>query len=580
MKKIFIYIGFSLSVLTNTSCSDDFLEETNPNTISAELYWSNLEESNANLTSVYGAMLNNYLISVDFESWRSDIAYPKDRDNPYQNALPWYRKTYNNSVKDYEKSWDAMYQVIWRANQVIEGLNGMEEEFKSQDAWKHQMGQARFFRGLMHFYLNANYNKGNIIIRDKSPEKSSEFSKAVSSSQEVINFYREDLEYAYQNLPPKFKEKARVTAGTAATILGKSYLYTKEYENAKTYLLDVITNSDYGYRLLEGDEVKLLFTSAGDFNDESIFEINYSEDHQQQDGTFDEESFFNRFARYTAPNTAKGGAFMVPTAWLTYEYSAEQLDTNDPRNYVNDGNGGTKLRNVSLRASQMIALVNDENTAYYGASAANTFTSFAGTTFSYFKKLSNHDRVTSEEDILETAWKSGKNLVLYRLADVYLMYAECQIKTGNIEDALFYINKIRKRWGLLLLGPSDGSTHDFDEITYTEQSLMEHLMYKERPLELCNEGYAERCIDLRRWGIIKNRFDDLANQEYYLTNYTTQAGTNRNKSLIQKGTSPDPSDPTITINEFDEAAANYSSDLHDYLPLPISETLYNQGSLK
>ncbi|NIJ44273.1 hypothetical protein FHR24_000712 [Wenyingzhuangia heitensis] len=579
MKKILLYISCTLFTLINTSCSEDFLEETNPNTISAELYWSNLEESNANLTSVYGALLNNYLISVDFESWRSDIAYPKDRDNPYQNALPWYRKTYNNSVKDYEKSWDAMYQVIWRANQVIAGLNSMGQEFKEQDGWKEQMGQARFFRGLMHFYLNSNYNNGKVIIRDKIPVTITDFSKSVSSSQEVIEFYRKDLIYAYNNLPPTFEDKSRVTAGTAATILGKSYLYTEEYPLAKTYLLDVITNNDYKYKLLEGDDVSLLFTSAGDFNDESIFEINYSQDHQQQDGTFDEESFFNRFARYAAPTVAKGGSFMVPTAWLTYEYSAEELDSNDSRNYVSDGSGGVKLRNVSLRAAQMVAVVNDEQSEYYGTTA-NVLTSFAGTTFSYFKKLTNHDIVTSENNILETAWKSGKNLVLYRLADVYLMYAECQIKTGNITDALTYINKIRRRWGLVLLGPSDGSSYDFDEVVYTEESLMEHLMYKERPLELCNEGYAQRSIDLRRWGVLGQRFNSLANQEYYLDNYVTQAGTNRNKSLLQIGTSPDPTDATITINEFDEAAANYNSNLHDYLPLPISETLYNQGSLK
>ena len=43
------------------------------------------------------------------------------------------------------------------------------------------------------------------------------------------------------------------------------------------------------------------------------------------------------------------------------------------------------------------------------------------------------------------------------------------------------------------------------------------------------------------------------------------------------GISPvDPTDPTIQIKEYEQAAARYNSELHDYLPLPLSEVLYNQ----
>ncbi|MCW2118200.1 RagB/SusD family nutrient uptake outer membrane protein [Flavobacterium sp. 7A] len=578
-KKIYFIAGFVAIAGFFQSCSDSYLDETNPNTISSETYWSNLSESDANLTSVYGAMLNNYLFSVDFEAWRSDLGFPKDRNLPYQLGVPWYTKSYNNNVKDYEKSWNAIYQVIFRANQVIEGLNGMNDELKSQKKWSEQMGQARFFRGLMHFYLHSNYNQGKIIIRDTNPEKLEEFSKKLSTAAEVLTFFRDDLIYAYKNLPAKFDQKSRVTAGTAAMILGKSYLYTKEYTEAKLYLNDVINNPSYGYQLLEGENVKMLFTEAGDFNTESILEINYSSSHQTQEGTFDEESFFNRFARLFAPTgTIKGQASIVPTAWLTYAYQSEELDSQDTRNYVSNGTGGTKLRNVPLRAAQFVALVNDEQSKYYNSDTANELVNFGRTTFSYFKKFTNHDIVSSEEDILETAWKSGKNLVVYRLADAYLMQAECLTKTGDIDGAVKLINTIRKRWGLVLLGTSDGSAHDFNDEVYDETTLMDQIMYVERPLELSCEGYAERAIDLRRWGVSKKRYQDLAQLDFNLIDYTTDKGTKRAKSLLQQGLSADPTDNSITIKEFKEAAANYNVGLNDYLPLPISEVLYNQNS--
>jgi hypothetical protein len=552
------------------SCGDDFLEETNPNAISASIYWSSLEESESNLTSVYGAMLNNFLYSLDMEAWRSDMAFPKDRDLPYQIGLPWYTKTYNNNVKDYFKSWDAMYQVVFRANQVMEGLNSMDEDLKADERWTQQMAQARFFRGLMHFYLHSNYNGGSVVIRDKNPVTAVEFSKPLSTPTEVQDFFRADLLFAYENLPATFEEKPRVTAGTAATILGKSYLYSEEYTTAMTYLGDVINNSAYGYKLVEGEDVKTLFTSAGDYSSESIFEINYSAGHQTEEGTWDEESFFNRFARWFGPTgSIKGGALVVPAAWLTYAYSTETINYDDNRNYFENEASQLVPSEVSLRASQMIALVNDERSGYYGFPTANEGITFGGTTFSFFKKDTNHDIVSSEEDILETGWQSGKNHVVYRLADVILMYAECLISTGQEDLAIIEINKIRKRWGLILLEAAD-----FD----VSNTLEDHLRHVERPLELSNEGYAERSIDLRRWGIAKERYETLAAMDFNLIGYTTLRGRNRNKSLLQEGLSADPTDLTITIKEYEAAAEKYDSGLHDYLPLPTTEELYNQGA--
>lgn len=582
MKKYIIYfIGMIALTLSVQSCSD-YLEEENPNNISADIFWSNLDESEANLTSVYGAMLNHFILFCNIESWRSDIAYPKDRRNPLGTGQPWYYKTFSNTNKEVGQRWDAMYQVIFRANQVIAGLNQMDEKYKSQDRWTEQMAQARFFRGLVHFYLHSSYNNGKIVIRESIPGSAEEFSKPVSTSEEVLTFFREDLQFAYENLPAQFDQKSRVTAGTAATFLGKSFLYTEEYDKAKEYLGDVINNAAYGYRLLEGDEINLLFTSAGDYNAESIFEINYSAIQQTEETQWDEESFFTRWARYSGPTgVIQGSSEFVPSAWLTYEYSTEAFDSQDTRNYVDDGSGGIKLRDIPLRGAQMIAVVNDNQSEYYQRDAANQVVAFANTIFSNFKKFTNHDIVSKEAEVADTPWKSGKNVVVNRLADVYLMYAESLIKTGDIDGALEKLNKIRQRWGLELLGVDDGSGHDFNGIVYTEETLMDHLMYVERPLELACEGFDSRTIDLRRWGVSKQRFEYLASLDFNLIDYSyikeDGGSAKRAASLIQPGLSSDPSNNKITIKEYVQAAANYNEGLHGYLPLPLSEVLNNSN---
>ncbi|MEP0212079.1 MAG: RagB/SusD family nutrient uptake outer membrane protein [Cellulophaga sp.] len=577
MKKYIIIIVL-IATGVFQSCSD-YLEETNPNFLSSDTYWRTLEESESNLTSLYGGMLDHNILGLEEEFYRTDLAHPGPRNNPTGAYLPWYqhRLTFDNPIV--QKRWDSKYRVIWRANQVIEGLNSMTDDLKSKKRWTEQMAQARFFRGLMHFYLHSTFNEGKIIIRESAPKSNAEYSKALSTSEEVIAFFTEDLEYAYNNLPLQMEPKSRVDAGAAATILGTSYLYRGEYDKASTYFNDIINNvrGDYGYELEQ--DISKMFTTAGEFNSESIFEINYANDQQLEDGFFNEESFNNRLARRTAPTArhaeeklAIGGqAQLLPSAWLTYAYSTEPMDTQDPRNYIDGDITGT-LKTIPLRASQTIAVVNDELSEYYGYVAPQT-TTFGNTRFSNYKKYTNHIGHITEFETSTSPWKSGRNIVVNRLSGVYLMQAECMLNAGNVSGALNLVNQIRQRWGLQLLGMPDGSAHDFDGVTYSSSSLMEHLMYKEYPLELSLEGFSTRTIDLRRWGVTLERFQDLSTQVFSVADYT-YIRTNgkeavRKQSLLQTGNGPK------KFSEYIDAASAWSAGQTGYFDIPQGETLNN-----
>ena len=584
MKNISIKLIAVLVFAFLQSC-ETYLEETNPNALSSGTFWQNLDQSNKNLTSVYAAMLNPAIISVVEESLRSDFAFPGIRnDLRTGNAiLLFYRQTINEDNADINDRWDALYRVVWRANQVIEGLNSMTDDLKATDRWAEQMGQARFFRGLAHFYLHSVFNEGQIVIRDFIPASPEEFSKPLSTSQEVIDFFREDLLYAYNNLPATFPERTRVTAGTAATILGTSYLYSAsnnpaDYQTAKTYFNDVI-NGPYGYALVQ--DASIMFTEAGDYNSESILEINYSTDLQIEDDAFDVESFFTDTARLSAPREGGGrNPFnqFTASAWLIHAYATESLDLTDSRNIVIDPlTGFPRPRTVSLRSSAMIGVVNDEDVEYYQAYSAPVLQNFSvAGKYGHFKKYTNHDITDDERNLGGTNQKSGKNVILNRLADVYLMYAECLIMgESNTQSAIeVYINPVRKRWGLELLDPSASLV---DGTPYTPESLMDHLMFVERPLELSVEGFSIRNIDLRRWGIGNQRFTALSNLDFYVTDYeyydpATNGTATRPDCFVQLGISPDPVEDPQIEREHVEAAQFYSG---GYLPLPTSETLNN-----
>ncbi len=574
MKK-YIYLAVLVITVGFSSCSD-FLEETNPNEIRAELFWSDLEESENSITSIYAGMLDQFVLDIEREFYRTDMAFPGPSGRPIGLWLPWYQQILTSDETALNRRWESQYRVIWRANQAIEGLNGMSDALKSNDRWVEQMGQARFFRGLMHFYLHSVYNNGEIVIRDFFPKQPSDRNKALSSSEEVITFFRDDLKYAFDNLPAQFSDKSRVDRATAATILGTSHLYEGEYADASFYFNEVITNPDYGLQLEQN--LDNIFTNTGDFNSESIFEINYTLNQQIEDGNFDETSFFHRLSRRIAPQqrnlitreTFGGEGNLRPSAWITYAYSTEPMDTQDSRNYI-DGDVTGTLRSISLRASQSIAVVNDEVSSFYGSTAPQVY-GFAGNRFSLYKKYTNHDIVTSEFNVGGSPWKSGRNIVVNRLSGVYLMQAESLVQQGDIDGAIDLINEIRMRWGLQLIGLPDGSPHDFDGIAYANTTLMDHLMFTEYPLELSIEGHCTRFIDLRRWGITAQRFLDLSNDRYSLSNYmytrpNGRPGTRR-ASLLEK-------DPSGNIVEYDVPADSWAASDLGYLRIPQNETLNN-----
>jgi hypothetical protein len=95
-----------------------------------------------------------------------------------------------------------------------------------------------------------------------------------------------------------------------------------------------------------------------------------------------------------------------------------------------------------------------------------------------------------------------KNIMVYRLAETYLIGAEAHLEEGNTAKALEYLNKIRERAGIDLA------------TTVTIETIFE-----ERARELAFEG--QRWYSLKRKGLLYNYLMDHMNSdllnEYYDT---------------------------------------------------------------
>ncbi len=634
---------FSISIVF-VSCKDDIediVDIENPNSPSIDEVFNNLDDTESSLNAVYNTLYNHFILAIEQEALSSDIARDANQaPTGVRNSqnVQFTTQLFNSNSAVINNRWAALYRGIFFANQTIIALKGLESTLLSEaqvQRWTQQMAQARFFRGLYHFYLHERYNNGNIIIigEEEFTQDINELNaRPTSPSSEVIAFFREDLQFAHDNLLGVTDvENGVVTKGSAAMILANSYLYEKEYDLAKP-LYEELISPDSGYALVE--DTNLMFTTAGEFNSESILEVAYTIDFGTEIAPFNEEALHNRLGWASAFTGTGGAPRFAPAIWLIDEYSGEVLDGTDPRNTITRGDGVPDLRRVSLRASAMVALPQDLETPYYlNANALQTTISFRGTPFSVlqgnrsrafpsmFKHFTNHD-IVSNERLLSSGnqLQSGKNVTINRLAEAYLNLAEIYLLgDGNVNSALEMINTVRSRWGLQKLGPGSTVDNEFDNIAYTVESLFEHLRNKEKPLELSMEGYAIRNIDLRRWETKAQRFTELSNLNLNLVSSADLSeelvrGQQRRIPLsrvvvnglmggldpknvltntqgqplagdlnLSGGTSEIPNGSTNTntaitsesFRQFIGASQNFNQVLHDYWPLPNSEIIDN-----
>jgi hypothetical protein len=547
MNQFKTYSLLAIGIFFVSSCEKDFLNLENPNDLSAASFWSSEDEVQQGLVATYGALQLNGLLggtaTVELPV-RSDVGRP---NNWNANAIGLNKLTFNDNTNIVRLRWRDNYIGIYRANQVLANLNSVEMD----DVIRIQIeAETRFLRAFFYNSLYRGYNGGSVIIHTSVPEMRADFYKKPSPAADVYALIIADLEFAYQNLPKTYDDSAdlgRATWGAATAMLGKLHINEHNYEGAKSYFKEIIDSNLYALTANIGDN----FDEANEMNSESIFEVAFSIDAKPgtSSGAADGPTGSEATNRSRALATPPGGGYrtVMPSYYMTMLFKNDVMDMTNPINATRTGTA-----NYSVRASTSIAIADDDNTTLYQR------TSFAGGQYnnneaSYLKKFQNWLLERESDQSI-----SGINERVVRYSDLMLLYAECLIQTnGSYADAMALVNEIRTRAGVVPL----------DETAYDADSLMEHIMWVERPLELMFEGHDIRWEDLTRWGKIKEQYDRLADKTYVIdTKVLYEYDATIHGSLNQ-------------IKEFVEAAGVYSPEAHDYFPIPSTELNSNPDFL-
>lgn len=518
---IILFIVFSLH-----SC-DEFLNEQNPNTITDKSFWECEDDFTKGLFATYNVLQSSNVMGGGTATdghVLSDIVTP----NPWGSSQLELHNHYVTDVNSYVvNKWHQLYTGIFRANQVLENLQETDipESFKTDIE-----AEARFLRGVFYFWLVTNYNNGSILLHTSIPRTTEEYYKSLSTREEVYALIIEDLVFAQKNLPQTrpTSELGRATWGAATAKLGKLYLYEKRFDEARNEFKKIIDSDLYSLT----PEISWNFDLEHEFNSESIFEVNFTIATNPPQSTSRAVSI--------APQEA-GGSRNIEAAYNFIELcKKDPIDPSDPRN---------EGRKYSIRALATICFKGDEQIFYQRPTLDFPFIVEQE---AHIKKFQNWTWPEERSD-----GRSGINERVIRLADVYLMYAEAVLKTsGNVEEAIKYINRIRERSGVLKL----------NETEYDVDKLLTHIMMVERPLELFVEGHMIRWNDLRRWGIVKDVLKELSQIKYRAF-----------PDWLREATPEDLEDPDAEIRvQFTNAYNNYNPEEDNFFPIPHQEVITNE----
>lgn len=473
--KIFNYAaGFLTLALITTSCvDDDTLNQLDPNNDSVDKFWNTDQDAVEGINAAYSSLLTDgtYMRSTPL---LLDLKGDDTRSNSPWGAM-YNVGRFNSNVTDaaiYGWAYETYYQGIFRANQVL--TNAPKINFTDTALKNRILGQAYFLRGLYLFHA-VNMFK-NVPLPTEIAVYYPQKTQAEGWAQVIADF-----KAAADLLPTTYTgitgidagQKGRATKGAALGYLGKAYLFSKDFANAKTTFKQVIDLGVYSLVSNYRDN----FTDSNENNSESLFEVQFSREAGGVAlgwGGIPASNWGKTSARaITYAPRAFGWTDVQPTWTLYNEYQVEKTTTGavDPR----------------LDATMFY---NKPGTKLYGQDFAAFYAANPGDLNDLFcRKYQNSDGAYANE----YDWRSGINERLLRYADILLMYAECLNETGDTPGAYTYIQMVRSRVGLPNLSTAKPGLSQAD---------MREQIGHERFLEFPLEGH--RFDDIRRWGWLEN----------------------------------------------------------------------------
>ncbi len=271
-KKCSLFAGILLLLVS--SCDEDaILKETPLDFLAPENAYNTLPGIKQGITGLHFSVRQRWFYGTDQDAGAiikglgSDIAY--HGEDPNSTRFMCNYVNYVTSENTYLRNfWTWNYELIQRANVLIEGINKSSDAIWTSSAQKNAyLAEAMFFRAFAYRILVSTYGDVPLVIEVIKTAKT-DFVR--TPKDQVYKQMEDDLIFGTTNLPEPGKEEAagRITQGAAWHMLSELYLTEGKYQLAVDAATKVITG--YKYALMTnrfGDRQNAVFKTGDVYYD-------------------------------------------------------------------------------------------------------------------------------------------------------------------------------------------------------------------------------------------------------------------------------------------------------------------------
>ncbi len=432
----------------------------------------------------WGAQTDELYSNFD---WCSESIYVQGQATP-DNQISSTPTNWSETIN----FWNILYNTVRETNVFFKNI-GQLDTTGIGSLVERMKGEVYFLRALTYFELLKRFG-GVPLITDVYDANDKGFNASRASWDSTKLFILSDISQAVDRLPLSYSDQdlGRATKGAALALKSRLLLYAaspyfnktndmNKWQQAADAAKEVI---DLGIYSLYGTSTTLNKIFTDYFNSEIIFARMFN-------GTIQEDRY-NTIYRDLSPNGYNGySAYNVLQQlvddfemadgssfnWSNPAHAANPYSNREPRFYADILYNGAPFR--GRKAEFYTGGLDSKESPLSPWNASKT-----GYTI---RKMVDESYDFNVQPYSTSQW------VVFRLAEIYLNYAEASAQLGNTAEALTYLNKIRQRAGV-------------PDVTVSGNAELLTKIQHERRIELCFEGH--RFFDIRRWGIAEKGSED------------------------------------------------------------------------
>ena len=478
-----------------TSCSDDFLKDELQSDTSVEFLYSTaegLEIATVGLYTLNRQIYEDNSLNGAFPlilQAKSDLSVGITGEVSLYSRLLW-----GASLGDFgtesgiNKYWVHFYKIVDRANAIIQAAENLEDI--DDDRRNQILSEARCMRANSIFTLYRLFNNIFVTTTPTTPENAFDVPQDKSSVEEIFSLIKSDLDFAIANMDYTTDQFGRWTQGSARHIRAKVAMWEGDWAEAAAQADAIIESGNYSLV----PSTKDVFAGELDHS-ETLFAVNF-ENETIGGGSYHIMNW-NVVSSYAeAPGLVQsvenGGAGVGFLSLNDYVIDLLNEDPNDDR------------KNNTYYIFEYA--YNDEETLPAGKAIGDPLDLYENSetdqnAFMLYYRRQNPGVLKFFDDQVEPTDRNHfKNVMIYRLAETYLIGAEAHLNLNNTDKALEYVNTVRNR------------ANAASVMTVDLQTILD-----ERARELAFEG--QRWFTLKRTGklfefLLDHMNNDNMNESY------------------------------------------------------------------